>query len=154
QRGERKMSQGDRLRCPPSFSLFFVFLCVLCAFVVNAPAQDKKAPPPKEQPKLLLANPVGLVPGTTTKVVLRGQQLDTATDLRFPDSKLTAKIVGKGKTAVPAMQDVNRVGDTQIEAQITVPADCNAATATVVAVTPAGETPPHTLLLDRTPTVA
>ncbi len=137
-------------------SLFFSMLCVLGVFVVNplnGSGQDKPSPP-KDQPKVLLANPLGLVPGTTTKVILRGLKLDAATELRFPDSKLTAKIVSKGKTAVAAMQDVNRVGDTQIEAQITVPADHALATAALVVVTPAGDTAPHLLLIDTTPTVA
>src|SRR4051812_35570322 len=124
-------------------------LLALCILAAPARAQPKQ-PPAKDQPKVLLANPLGLVPGTTTKVVLRGLKLDAATELRFPETKRTAKIVSKGKTAVPQMQEANRVGDTQIEAQIPVPADCALATAAVVVVTPTGETPPHALLIDKT----
>ena len=74
--------------------------------------------------------------------------------MRFPETKVTGKILGKGKTAVPPMQDANRVGDTQVEAEITVPADFAATTAAVIVVTPAGESPPRPLLVDKTPTVA
>jgi hypothetical protein len=111
-------------------------------------------PPAKDPPKVLLANPLGLAPGTTTKVTLRGLKLDVATELQFPDSKLTAKILSKGKTAVPAMQDAKRVGDTQIEAQITVPADYTGATAALVVVTPGGASAPHALVVDKTATIA
>ena len=50
---------------------------VLWLTAADAPGQPKP-PPPKDQPKVLVANPLGLVPGKTTKVVLRGLKLDTA----------------------------------------------------------------------------
>ena len=87
-----------------------------------APAQPKPADK-KDAPRPLLCIPLGVVPGVETKIIIRGQRLDSATELRFGDVKATVKIVSKGKANVPNMQDAAKVGDTQLEAKVTLPAD-------------------------------
>jgi Bacterial pre-peptidase C-terminal domain len=98
--------------------------------------------------------PLGVVPGVETKITLRGQRLDTATEVRFGEVKATVKIISKGKANVPNMQDAAKVGDTQIETLVTLPADFAGNEAAFTVVTPAGESAPHKLLVDKTPTIA
>ena len=131
----------------------FLVAIVLSLPLALAPAQQKP-PEKKDQPRTLVCAPLGVVPGAETKLVIRGQRLDTATELRFGDVQATVKITGKGKAAVPNMQDAAKVGDTQLEAAVTLPADFADKEAKFTVVTPAGESAPHTLLVDKTPTVA
>jgi hypothetical protein len=118
-----------------------------------APAQPKP-PEKKDGPRPLVCIPLGVVPGVETKLTIRGQRLDTSTEIRFGDVKATVKIVNKGKANVPNMQDAAKVGDTQIEATVTLPDDFAGKEAAFTVVTPAGESPPHKLLVDKTPTIA
>jgi hypothetical protein len=131
--------------------LVLIVLLPLCAVA----AQDKKPPEKKDPPTIRLALPLGIPVGKATRIVLRGQKLDTATEVRFPDVKATVKIIGKGKAAVLAMQDAKLVGDTQVELEVTLPAETPEGTAAVVVVTPEGESAPHKLLVEKTiPVVA
>jgi hypothetical protein len=118
-----------------------------------APAQTKPADK-KDAPRPLICIPLGVVPGVETKITIRGQRLDNASEIRFGDVKATVKIVNKSKANIPNMQDAAKVGDTQIEAQITLPADFAGKEAAFTVVTPAGESEPHKLLVDKTPTIA
>jgi hypothetical protein len=113
-----------------------------------AAAGEPKKPDPKDQPRVTLVLPLGAAPGKTTRLTVRGLKLDTATEVRLPGSKATAKIVGKGKAPVPDKEDLTRVGDTQVEVELTLPPDTPTGTVSLVAVTPAGETPSHTLLVE------
>src|SRR5690606_28617382 len=49
-----------------------------------------------ERPVLLVANPLGVPLGATTKIKLRGQKLDNAKEVNCADGKATAKIIGQG----------------------------------------------------------
>ena len=62
----------------------------------------------KPQPKVLLAIPLGMAAGTTKKIVIRGSLLDGATEVKFPDSRITAKILSKGKANLPDKADPKR----------------------------------------------
>lgn len=118
-------------------------------------AQPKPKPPDKKDtPHPLLCLPLGVVPGVETKVIIRGQRLDSTTEVRFGAVKATVKIVSKGKATVPAMQDAAKIGDTQLEVKVTLPAAFTGKEAAFTVVTPAGESAPHSLLVDKTPTVA
>jgi hypothetical protein len=135
----------------PTLLVSILLLLPLCA----ATAQDKKPPEKKEAPTVRLALPLGLPVAKATRIVLRGQKLDAATEVRFPDVKATVKILAKGKATVPAMQDVKVIGDTQIELEVTLPAETPEGTVAVVVVTPEGESAPHKLLVEKTiPVVA
>lgn len=113
------------------------------------PARDKK-PPEKDAPRVIVAVPLGIPAGKATKVTLRGLKLDTATEVRFPTPKATAKVLSKGKAAVPNMQDAKHVGDTQVEIEVTLPADAPEGAAEFTVLTPAGESGPHKLLVEKT----
>jgi hypothetical protein len=123
-------------------------------FVPFAGAQPKK-PDPKDAPRVLLAMPFGVQPGKATKVTLRGLKLDAAKEVRFADKAIkgTIKLLTKGKAGVPPQMEAARVGDTQVEIEITVPAGVTGDSVALLVVTPGGDTAPHKLLLDRTPLV-
>jgi hypothetical protein len=130
--------------------LALVPLLVLLALGPALSGQPK--PPPKDAPRVLVAVPLGVRPGSTSRLVVRGLKLDTATAVRFLEATVTAKLLNKGKATVPPQQEPGKVGDTQIEIEMTVAAEHNGP-ASLVVVTPAGETPPHRILIDATPTV-
>jgi hypothetical protein len=115
-----------------------------------APAQGKKKAAPAG-PKVLMALPPGVKPGATHKVTLRGLKLDGAKEVRL--SKGTAKLLKSQKVAVPNGLDANKVGDSQVEVELSIPADAAGDAVTVQVVTPAGTSTEHKVLLDRTPIV-
>jgi hypothetical protein len=122
-------------------------ILALCAATPLGLAQDKKKEPKKEEPRVLLAIPLGVSPGKTTRLTLRGHKLDTAKELRFSHPGVAAKLLSKGKAAVPD-KNPDKVGDTQLVAEVTLPAKPSDEPLTVVVVTPAGETKPHVLLVE------
>src|SRR5437899_753655 len=92
-------------------SLFILFALLSVSPLV---ADDKK-PDKKDTPRVVVALPLGVAVGTTTKVVIRGLKLDAASEVRFTDASVTAKILTKGKANVPDKQDPAKLGDTQVE---------------------------------------
>lgn len=126
--------------------------CLLYGIIaIAALAQDKK---PDNLPQLMIATPLGIVPGQTTKVVLRGKKLDDVKELQLNGQAAAAKVISKSKTAVPQKQDVNRVGDTQIEVEFTLPADAKPGDHELIAVNEAGRSNVFKLFVDAQPVVA
>ncbi len=114
----------------------------------GARAADKP-PEVKPAPQALLTNPLCVPIGASSvKVKVRGLLLDEASEVRFLDSPVTAKIVGKGKPSVPEKQKAKRVGDTDVVLEVTVPAECPSGEAKFVLVTPHGETPAKALFIE------
>ena len=85
---------------------------------------------------------------------MRGLRLDTVSEVRCREPGVRTKVLSKGKVGVPNQMDPNKLGDTQVEVEIKVPADFKGDAAHCVAVTPQGESPPHRLLVDRAPVLA
>lgn len=112
------------------------------------PGQDKK-PDKKDAPRVTVAIPLGAAPGATTKLTLRGLKIDAATAVRFQDPKVTVKILSRGKANVPD-KNPEKVGDTQLEVEVTLPAGLPSGTLSFVLVTPVGETQAHNLLVEST----
>jgi Bacterial pre-peptidase C-terminal domain len=130
-------------------------LALVAGLAVLIVAADPKKPE-DNTPKVVVAAPLGLAPGKTTKLLVRGLKLDTTTEVRLHDPKGTAKILSKGKAPLPNKEkdDVGRYGDTQIEIEAVLSADYAGPTATFTVVTPSGESAPHTLFVDHAPIVA
>src|SRR5262249_41963454 len=110
-------------------------------------AKRKKKVEKKVEPQVIMVIPLGASPGKTTKLTVRGMKLDGAKEVRFSDPKVTAKILSKGKAAVPD-KNADKVGDTQLVAEVTLPAELPGEPLPVVVVTPAGESKPHALLVE------
>ncbi len=132
------------IRCATSrLTLRVGVLVILLNSLSNG--QDKK---PETLPQLLVATPLGVVSGQPTKVMLRGKRLDEVKEVRLNGQAAACKILSKGKTGVPQKQDVNRVGDSQLEVELTAPAEIKPGECELVAVTDAGVSVPFSLFVD------
>jgi hypothetical protein len=109
-----------------------------------------KTTAPKDTPVILVSLPLGVKPGSTTRLTLRGLKLDGATAVRC-EPKGTAKVLQKNKVPVSNQQDPRRVGDSSVGIELTIPADVPGDTITLVVDTPGGPSNPYALALDRLP---
>jgi hypothetical protein len=132
------------------------FRCAALAscLLFSSQAVAQKKPAAKGIPRIIFANPLGLTPGKTTHVSLRGLKLDTAKELRFAEPKIQVRILSKGRAKPVNQQPPAKVGDTQIEAEMTLNANIKCEAVSCVVVGPAGESPPHQLLINTLPAVA
>jgi hypothetical protein len=129
-----------------------ILVTIILSFVVLIPvaatsAQDKKKTDPKNTPKVIVVLPLAAKPGATSKLTVRGLFLEDAKEIRFADPKITAKIVSKGKAGVPD-KNPDKVGDTQIVVEVTLPADLPAEPVEFTVVTGTGESKPHKLIVE------
>ncbi len=133
-------------------------LCLLVTLlVVSAPSPGGEPKPakPDDRPKVVVAIPLGVTAGTAAKVTLRGLKLDGATEVRCQAPVSQVKLLAKGPAGgVPRGEDIPRVGNTQAEVEITLPADYPGSAVTVTVLTAAGESNAHRLVVDRFPAVA
>lgn len=123
--------------------------CALAMLFLSAAvslAQDKPAEP-SEPPRVALCAPLGLPAGATTKVTIRGWKLDQTTDVQSASDKVTVKLVNKGAANIPGGQDAKRIGDQQVEVEVTIAADAPVGETMLTFVTPAGSSEPHPLLI-------
>jgi len=128
--------------------LLVPFLGALLLFSPAAAAQKKKPDTKKTEPRVLLAIPLGALPGSTTRVTIRGLNLEKVKEVKFAESGVKAKIVSQGKANVPD-KNPEKVGDTQIVVEVTLPPTQKTSVSFVV-VSEQGETKPHLLLIDAT----
>src|SRR5262249_39917026 len=68
--------------------------------------------------------------------------------------KGTIKLLKKSKSPPPPQMQADKVGDSQLDLELTIPADAAGEAVQVVAVGPGGESKPHPVRIDRTPVVA
>ncbi len=115
-----------------------------------APGQAKKKPPLKNLPKVLMALPLGVPAGATTRLALRGLKLESVAEVKVAP-KGSVKILKKAKVPVPNQADPNKVGDSQVEVELTVPADFLGDRAKLTVRGPGGESAAHEVLIDRAP---
>jgi hypothetical protein len=118
-----------------------------------AMGQDKKKKPPVVPPRILVALPFGVKPGSTTKVVLRGLKLDNAREVRV-SPRGTIKLLKKSRAGLPNQMTADKVGDTQVEVELTLPADVPGETVSVVVVGPDSQSTPCLIRIDRVPPLA
>jgi hypothetical protein len=131
----------------------FLAAAVALASPSGLPAEEKdpKAEPP---PVVLFSQPPAVVPGGPARLVIRGLRLETATEVRFgapPGLKAAfgVPVLEKTKVQLGAQEKPERLGDSQITVEVRVPQDLGLTSLAFVAVSPAGESRPQTLLLDR-----
>jgi hypothetical protein len=126
----------------PTFAIVVLFLVAL-------PAMAQKEKPRGEPPRAMYALPLAADAGKTSKLTLRGLRLDGATEVRVGDPKSTAKVVGKGRKApISNQMSAELVGDTEIDVEVTLPADVPGGVVPISAVGPGGEGRPFFLLVN------
>jgi hypothetical protein len=117
------------------------------ALVLLFAFQDDKKAPADPKPRIAMALPLAVSPGTTVKVTLRGLNLDQATEVKLPEpvEGVTVAIKSKGKAEIPKETDPAVYGDTKAELEIKLPAEFAAEKLSLIAVNPKGETAPYEL---------
>jgi hypothetical protein len=107
-------------------------------------------------PQVVVAMPLALEPGKTTKLTLRGVKFDNITEIRLHEPKSTGKVLGKGKKVpVPNNANAAHVGDSEIDVEITLPREVAGSTVSFSVIGPGGESKPHRVIVkDDTPIVA
>lgn len=133
------------------FSLLVAAL-FLPAFVPAQPQpKDKKTPPPQ----IVVAVPLAVEQDKTTKLTLRGLNLDGVTEVRPHEPRTKAKLLGAvKKIPVPNNMNAARIGDAEIEIEITLPKEVAGSLIPISLIGPGGESKPHSLIvIDGTPQV-
>ena len=107
-------------------------------------AQEKMEPP-----QIKAVAPFGIVRGTTTTIIVRGMNLTTVTELRFPDIKPAPVIKIKSKGAAPGADKISseKIGNTQLEVEITLPTDAPLKATSMLAVGPNGTSEARQILI-------
>ena len=116
----------------------------------SAPAQEQI----EEPPKIALCHPLGIKAGEKTKVTIRGWKLDQTTDVKCNLESATINVLNKGSAPVPGRQDAKSIGDTQVEIEITLPADATATTAELTVAAGDHISPPHEVFIGGTALIA
>ena len=87
--------------------------------------KDKKEEKKPEPPRVAVALPLAVSAGTTNQIKIRGQNLTNVTELRFTNDAVKAAVSLKpgAKVDVPKDADAKKIGDTQVEVEVSFPAD-------------------------------
>jgi hypothetical protein len=130
-------------------------LLVLPLALAPAGSQDKKSAE-KDIPKILYAVPLVAKPGEKQKLALRGKNLAAVTSVTVSGAAgATAKVLSAKAVPVPNNYPGERVGDSEVEVELDLPAGAKPGPVTVAAAGPGGESDAHTLLVrDDLPAVA
>lgn len=121
------------------------FLIASLTWAQNKQEKPKDKPLP---PKPLFALQLAASPGKTTALTLRGLRLDTATEIRVGEPKSQGKLLGKSrKVNVPNQMNAEVVGDTEIEVEITLPAEVSGGAIPIQLIGPGGEGPPVKIMI-------
>jgi hypothetical protein len=119
--------------------------CLLaCLALAAAPLLAQQ---PADGPKILLAHPLAVKAGETVKVKLRGRKLDSTTEVTTAAANVTIKVLNKGAAEVPQKLVAEAVGNSQVEIELTLPADLPAGMLPLVAKTGGGDTTPFELFI-------
>jgi hypothetical protein len=120
-------------------------------FSASALAEDKKEKEPgkPEPPRITVTLPLAVTMGVTNHIRIRGADLTNVTALRFTNGNTGAGIEIKAATKVdlPKDADAKKLGDTQVEVDLTFPANAVAATNYFIVVSPAGQSQTQPLIL-------
>lgn len=109
----------------------------------------KPAPPSplKDQPVARYAIPLTLPATPKAKIVLRGAKLETATEVKTDAGAV--KVTRKGKVAAPNNYPVEKIGDSEVEVEIELPADFKGETVSFTVITPGGTSEPLSVPLGK-----
>lgn len=119
------------------------FLLPTAVILVAAPLMAQDA-----APRVIVASPLGVVPGEAAKLTLRGLGLDTAESVRIDGVTVDVKLASKGEANVPGGLVAQKIGDTEAVVEFTLPVDYKPSEIALVVITPAGESRPYKLPVD------
>jgi hypothetical protein len=117
------------------------------ACAVPIAAQTKKEDR-KDAPKILCASPLAVLPGKTKTIKLRGLALADASAVKVETAAgvpIPSTLQSKGKSEAPKPFEANKIGDTEAQVELKVPADLRPTEFAITLTTPTGATPPFAL---------
>ena len=122
-----------------------VAFAIWAAASCSAPADDKN--PAEKPPQIILAMPLGISGGVSTRLTLRGLSLDETSGVTITaaDQPIEAKILDKKKVPLPPNQPADIIGDTQIEIELTAPAETATDHLSLIVDGPKGKSEPYQL---------
>jgi hypothetical protein len=106
-----------------------------------------KPAPPKDRPVVRYAIPLTVPTTPKAKLTLRGAKLDSATEVKTDAG--VVKLLKKGKAAVPNNYPAEKVGDTEVEVELELPADFKGESVKLSVVTPGGTSEPLIVLMGQ-----
>ncbi len=129
---------------------------LMMALSPASPAQGKKGKKqdPNGPPQVKLVNPLGVPPGGTVKLTLRGLRLDEVVQFVTPGVPATFRLLDQGKSPPPDKLPPNVAGDTQAVIEVALPKELPGDFLDFIVVSLHGESAPHRLWLDRDPVLA
>ena len=127
--------------------LAFLLIAEVVAPVAAADDKKKPDPPKPEPPRLLLSVPGGVVTGVSYRVALRGLNLTNTLRLWIAETSAPVTLTwGKAVPAkVPDKADPKKIGDTQIDVQLQLPANWVGPTLSILASNAVGSSAPVSL---------
>ena len=138
-------------RNPKLQARFGVILFWLFTATVAFAADDKEKKEPKkpEPPGVTTVIPPAISAGATNQVRVRGINLTNVTELRFTNDtfKPVVTIKSAGKADLPKDADAKKLGDTQLELELTPASDAPTGTNYFVVVSPDGTSEPRALIV-------
>lgn len=137
-------------------SRLLVLLVVPLALLPHAAAQDRKKKDKAPEPKILYPVPLVAKPGEKQKLALRGKNLDGVKEVKVAGvDAATAKVLGAKKVPVPNNHPGDRVGDSEVEIELTVPEGAKPGVLKLIAVRDGTDSQAYTLpVRDELPAVA
>lgn len=114
------------------------------AFALLPPARTASL---KDQPVVRYAIPLTIPATPKAKIALRGTKLDTVTEVKADAGSV--KLTRKGKVGVPNNYPVEKIGDSEVEVELELPADFKGESVKFTVVTPGGASEPLTVLLAK-----
>lgn len=129
--------------------ILLLVLAICSAGTVGRSQFAVRAEEKKEPPVIKVTAPLGIVDGVTVTLLIRGFKLGEITELKFPELKTPPVFTIKSKGAAPAVQRVpaDKIGDTQVEVELTLPVDTPPGTTTFVVIGPHGQSEPRKLVV-------
>lgn len=130
----------------PAFALAAALL-LQPAFAADK--SDKKEPKKPEPPRVVVTMPLAIAAGKTNHLRVRGENLTNVTELRFTNAAVKAAVTIRSRTTidVPKSVETNKVGSTQMEVEIDVPADAAHGTNYFTVISPIGQSAPQPLVM-------
>jgi len=125
------------------FSVFLLSVSSVPLWFVSASSAQSKA-----TPNIIVATPLGVPAGPSTRVTLRGVRLDGATEVRCHHPKVRVKLLDSKRISLGPREMVENVGDETVDVEVTVLDDAPPEAVTLSVITPAGESSPHKLMVD------
>lgn len=121
-------------------SIFVVLALFTTAIAIGAEDKEKKTEKKPEPPRVTVAIPPAVSAGGTNLVRVRGSNLTNVTELHFTNTAFrpVLTIKSRSKADLPKDADAKKLGDTQVEVELALPANTLPATNYFVVHSPDG----------------